>query len=172
MHHRGKQVEFANDEVQRADLLSGLLLGIGFGFQPGRPAAQLDEAWFELRLLDQALRVAVDQPLNGAARLRQLTAESIELELVRRGLDRIQAALVLFNDPRRVVEQPTDLAPDRLIEPIDRNQAGVTSPLAVVPGAVSAATAIVTPWSAGVIPGKPIATLVADEQTPQQILNA
>jgi hypothetical protein len=172
MHHRGKQVEFADNEVQRADLLSGLLLGLGFGFQPGRPAAQLSEAWFELRLLDQALRVAVDQPLNGAARLRQLTAESIQFELVRRGLERIQAALILFDHPRRVVEQPTDLAPDRLIEPIDRNQAGVASPLTVEPGAVGAATAIVPPWSIGMIPGEPIATLLADEQTPQQILNA
>ncbi|EIM31251.1 hypothetical protein U0023_26560 (plasmid) [Microvirga lotononidis] len=172
MHHLGKQLEFPHHELERSDLLSGLLLGLGFGFQPGCPAAQLSEARFELGLLDQALRVAVDQPLDGAARLRQLTAESIEFELVRGGLDRIQAALILFDDPCRVVEQPTDLAPYRLIEPIDRNQAGIASPLAVEPGAVGAATAIVTPGSTGMIPGKPIATLLADEQTSQQILNA
>jgi hypothetical protein len=171
MHHLGKQLEFPHHELERSDLLSGLLLGLGFGFQPGRPAAQLSEARFELRLLDQALRVAVDQPLDGAARLRQLTA-GIEFELVRGGLDRIQAALILFDNPCRVVEQPTDLAPDRLIEPIDRNQAGIASSLTVEPGAVSAATAIVTPGSTGMIPGKPIATFLADEQTSQQILNA
>ena len=127
MHHLGKQLEFPHHELERSDLLSGLPLGLGFGFQPGRPAAQLSETRLELRLLDQALRVAVDQPLDGAVRLRQLTAESIEFELVRGGLDRIQAALILVDDPCRVVEQPANLAPDRLIEPIDR-----TSPPAIL----------------------------------------
>ena len=80
MHHRGKQVQLANHEVQRADLLIGFLLGLGFSFQPGCPAAQRGQARLEFGLLDQPLRVAVDQSLDRAARLGQLTVKSIEFE--------------------------------------------------------------------------------------------
>ena len=83
VHHRGKQVELADHELQRADLLIGFLLGLGFSFQPGCPPAQLGQARLELRLLDQSLRVAVDQPLDRTARLGQLTVESIEFEPMR-----------------------------------------------------------------------------------------
>ena len=90
--------------------------------------------------------VAVDQPLDGAARLGQLTVEGIEFEPMRRGLHRVQAPLILRDHPCRVVEQPADLAPDRLIELINRNQPGIcTGTLAVEAAAVRAATAIVPP---------------------------
>ncbi len=98
MHHRGKQVQLTNDEVQRADLLIRFMESLGFGFQPGSPAAQRSQARLEFRLLDQSLRVAVDQPLDRAAGLGPLTVKSVEFEPMWRGLHGVQAPLILGDD--------------------------------------------------------------------------
>ena len=74
-HHCGKQVQLTNDEVKRADLLIRFLVSLGLGFQPGCPAAQIGQARLEFRLLDQPFGVAVDQPLDGAARLEHRTVK-------------------------------------------------------------------------------------------------
>ena len=172
MHHRGKQVEFADHEMQRADLLIGFLLSLGFGFQPGCPAAQRGQARLELRLVDQSLGVAVDQPLDRAARLGPLTVKSIEFEPMRRGLHGVQAPLILRDDPCRIVEQPTDFGPHRLIEQLRGDQPGIAPERTVEAAAVRAATAIVAPLPAMVMAGEPIAALLADQQAAQQILDA
>jgi hypothetical protein len=132
-------------------------------------------------LLTQALRhpmtTSDHQPayrayiLDSDGRIR-LTAESIEFEPMRRGLNRIQASLILLDHPRRVVEQPTDLPPDRLVEPINRHQPSITSPGTMEPGPVGAATAIVAPRPAGLIPRESIAAFLTDQQASQQVLSA
>ena len=60
-HHRGKQVQLADDTLKRADLLFGGLLFAGFGLKSGQAPAQFSKARLKLGLFDQSLRIAVDQ---------------------------------------------------------------------------------------------------------------
>ena len=128
-------------------MLIGLVLSLGFGFQPGCPAAQRGQARLEFRLLDQPLRVAVDQPLGCTAGLGQLTVKGIEFEPMRRGVHRVQAPLILRDHQLRVVEQSEDLSPDRFIKLINRNQPGTAPERTMEAAAVRAATAIIPPRS-------------------------
>ena len=90
---------------------------------------------------------------------------------MRRGLHGVQAPLILLDDPRRVVEQPTDFAPHRLIKRLRGDQPGIAPEGAVEAAPVCAATAIVAPLPPVVMSGEPIAALLADKQASQQILN-
>ena len=93
-------------------------------------------------LLDQAFGVAVDDAVDRAAGLDDLTLEGVELEPTRAGLYRVEAPLVLLQDPRRVLQQPADLVPDGRVERLDRDQPGVAAELAVEPAAIGAAAPV------------------------------
>ncbi len=153
-------------------MLIGLLVSLGFSFQPSCPAPQRSQARLEFRLLNQALRVAVDQPLERAVGLSQLTVEGIEFEPMRRGLHGVQAPLILCDNLCRIVEQPADFGPHRLVEQLRGDQPGIAPERTVEAAPVRAATAIVAPMPAMVMAGEPIAALLADQQAAQQILDA
>ena len=99
MHHCGKQVQLTDDQVQRADLLIRFLLSLGFSFQPARSGGARSQARLELGLLDQTLGVAVDQSLDRAVGLGELTVESIAFEPMRRGMHGVQAPLIFSYRP-------------------------------------------------------------------------
>ena len=58
---------------------------------------------------------------------------------MRRGLHGVQAPLILRDHPCRIVEQPADLTPHRLIKLINRNQPGTAPERTVEAAAVRAA---------------------------------
>src|SRR5215210_7943762 len=87
-------------------------------------------------------------------------------------LKRVEAPLVFLYDERGILQQPTDLGPNRLIERLDGNQPSIASELAVEPAAIGAATPIVAPLPPVVMTGEPIPEGLADEQATQQVLDA
>jgi len=144
----------------------------GFGLKSGQAPAQLSDARLELGLLDQALRIAVDQTADRTPCFGQLAGESVQLKLARMGLKRVEASLVLLDHERRVLQQPTDLGPNRLIERLHSHQPRITSERAVEPAAIGATTSIVAPLPPVVMTREPIPARLADQQATQKVLDA
>src|SRR3954447_13042641 len=78
-----EQAQLADDEPERVRLPRGLLQRGRLGLEPGDPTTQLHEPWLELRLVDQALGVTVDQPVDAATELVDPAFDGIELETAR-----------------------------------------------------------------------------------------
>ena len=140
------------------------MLFASFGLKSGQAPPQLSDARLELGFLDQALRIAVDQAVDRTPCFGQLAGESVQFELARMSLKRVEASLVLLDHERRVLQQPTDLGPDRLIERLHSHQPSITSERAVEPAAIGAATSVVAPLRSVVMTREPIPAGLADQQ--------
>ena len=127
----------------------------GFGLKSGHTPAQLSKARLELGLFDQSLRIAVDQAADRTPCFGQLPGESVQFELARISLKRVEAPLIFLDNQRGVLQQPTNLGPNRFVERLDGNQPSIASAFAVEPAAIGAATAVVAPLSAVVMAGEP-----------------
>src|SRR4051794_22983014 len=108
------------------------------------PLPEAGDARLELGLVDQAVGVAVDEPRRGAAQLRDLSFDHVELRTVAAALPRlIKASFVLGRDPGRVPQQPLDLVPDRRVEPVRAHLRVRAHALAAEAVGVAAAAAVV-----------------------------
>ena len=88
------------------------------------------------------------------------------------GLKRVKASLVLLDHKSGVLQQPTDLGPDRLIERLHSHEPRITSERAVEPAAIGAATSVVAPWPTVVMTREPIPARLADQQATQKVMDA
>src|SRR4051794_791287 len=108
------------------------------------PLPEAGDARLELGLVDQAVGVAVDEPRHGAAQLRDPGFDHVELRTVAAAPPRlVEASFVLGRDPGRVPQQPLDLVPDRLIEPVRAHLRVRAHALAAEAVGVAAAAAVV-----------------------------
>src|SRR3954449_11489930 len=108
------------------------------------PLPEAGDARLELGLVDQAVGVAVDEPRHGAAQLRDLGFDHVELRTVAAAPPRlVEASFVLGRDPGRVPQQPLDLVPDRRVEPVRAHLRVRAHALAAEAVGVAAAAAVV-----------------------------
>ena len=175
----GKSFQLADDELEGAGLLGGVLECGGFGFEPRDTPAQAGEPRLELGLADQPFGVAVDQPADAAAQLGELALDRFQLGPARPGAHGLQPALVFPDDAGRILEQLADLAPDRLVQALDPDGPGVAPALAIDavlyrPGA--AIVAVPVRRRARVVPlphaAERAAASLADQQALQQVASA
>src|SRR3954453_3418395 len=144
LHPLREVLEPADD--QRQGRPQGGLVPQGRGpLLPARdPLPQAGDARLELRLVDQAFGVAVDEPRHGAAQLRDLSFDHVELRTVAAAPPcLVEASFVLGRDPGRLPQQPLDLVPDRRVEPVRAHLRVRAHALAAEAVGVAAAAAVV-----------------------------
>src|SRR5690242_10272508 len=139
----GECLQLADDELQRAGLLSRVLQRRSFCLKLGDALPHACEPWFELRLADHTLGVAVDQPARAGAQLGELARDRLQLGPARPGAHRLQAALVFLRDAGRILQQPADLVPHRRIEPLDAEGPGLAPGPTVAAAPVRAGATVV-----------------------------
>src|SRR5215218_9011308 len=87
-------------------------------------------------------------------------------------LDGVEPPPVLLDHERGVLQQTTDLGPNRLIERLHSHEPSIASELAVEPAAIGAATSVVAPLPTVMMTREPIPAALANQQAAQQILDA
>ncbi len=170
--------QLADDELQRMRLLGGVLKRCGIGFELGDAPAQARQPRLEFGLADHALGVAVDQPADAAAQLRELALECLQLGPVRPGAHGLQAAPAFLGDAGRFIEQSAHLGPDRRVQRLDRQRPSLAAALAIEAGAVRPGAAIVAVAGSGRTHGRlpaaaqRVAAGLADQQALEQEAHA
>jgi len=90
--------------------------GLELSLPPSNPLPKACDARLELRALDQAFGIAIDQPAHAPAQFGQLRLGRGKVRAIRSAPPCvIEASFILRGDPGRVVQQPLDLAPDCLV---------------------------------------------------------
>src|SRR5262245_11475426 len=174
-----KVLQPANNQLQFA-LQSGLIRQrLALLLQPGEALAQAGNPRLKLGLVNEALRITVDQPGHALASLADLIFDGGQRRACGARLG-LQAAPVFLRQPLRVGQQGTDFLPHRQVQQVGPYLRIVTESLAAKAVRVRAQTAIigVRPWlafartraEAFAIEG--IATVLALEQALQQIQSA
>jgi hypothetical protein len=130
------------------------------------PFPQMSDARLELLLVEEPLRVAVDQAGDAPLHLGDLGLQGAHLVRILRGM---QALAILLLQPLRLLQQPADLLPDGLIELIHPDLLVPTQPRAARAGDIRTAAAIV--GVAGIVGAATVgvSALSADEQSLQEI---
>ncbi len=127
--------------------------GLELSLPPSDPLPKACDARLELRALDQALGIAVDQPAHAPAQLGRLRLGRGKVRAIRSPTARlIKAPFILRGDPGRIVQQPLNLTPDRLVQPVGADLTVRAQALAAKAVSVAAAAAIVgvvTPMALG-----------------------
>src|SRR4051812_20667991 len=133
----------ADDQRQCPPQGSVIPQGRGLLLPAFDPLPEAGDARLELGLVDQAVGVAVDEPRHGAAQLRDLSFDHVELRTVAAAPRLVEASFVLGRDPGRVPQQPLDLVPDRRVEPVRAHLRVRAHALAAEAVGVAAAAAVV-----------------------------
>ena len=143
--HLLREVLEPTDDQCQARSQGGLIpQGHGLLLPTRDPLPKARDARLELGLVDQAFGVAVDEPRDGAAQLRDLGLDDVEFRTIAPAPPRlVEAPLVLGRDPGRVPQQLLDLVPDRLVEPVGAHLRVRAHPLAAEAVGVAAAAAVV-----------------------------
>jgi hypothetical protein len=163
--HLGKEAELSDHELKGARLLRCIAKRDGVRLELGQPSAQVGDARLELAFVNEALGVAVDEPIDRPPEPADLAFHDVELEPSRSGTGHLQAPLIFRQDARRILEETADFAPHCCVERLDRDQPRITSELAMIPAAVGAAASVITILAAVVMTGEAIAAFLTDKQT-------
>ena len=106
------------------------------------PLAESGDPRLEVRLVDQALGIAVNQPTHPAAQLGDLGLHAGQI--TGRGVARLnQTSLVLGRNPARILQHTLDRAPDRLVQSIRAHLRVRAQALATEAVGITAAAAII-----------------------------
>src|SRR5215831_3871248 len=175
----GKVLQPANNQLQFA-LQGGLLRQrLALLLQPGEALAQAGNPGLKLGLIDEALRVTVDQPGHALASLADLVFDGGKRCVFGARLG-LQAPPVFLRQSLRVGQQRTDFLPHRQVQQIGPYLRILTNPLTAKAIRVCAQAAIigVGAWlafpstRAEALPVEGIATVLALEQALQEIPGA
>src|SRR5262249_732816 len=171
-----KVLQPANHQLQLP--VHGGLLGqrLALLLQSGEALAQAGNPGLKLGLIDEALRITVDQPGHALASLAELVFEGGQRRAVGARLG-LQATPVFFREPLRVAQQGTDFLPHRQVQQVRPHLRIVADTLAPKAVGVCPQTAVIgvgarltfagTGAQAFAIEG--ITTVLALEQALQQI---
>src|SRR5215467_8776487 len=174
-----KILQAANNQLQLPVQSGFLRQRLALRLQPGQALAQAGNPRLKLGLVNEALRITVDQPGHALASRADLVFDGGQRRAVgaRRGL---QATPVFFREPLRVGQQGTDFLPHRQVQQVRPHLGILTEPLTAKAVRIRAQTAVIgvrtrlafagTGAQAFAIEG--IATVLALEQALQQIQGA
>ena len=114
---------------------------------------------------NEALGVAVDEPIDRPPEAADLAFHNVEFEPSRTSTGHFQAPLIFRQDARWILQETADFVAHRRVERLDRDQSCITAERAMIPAAVGAAASVITILAAVVMAGEAIAAFLADEQT-------
>src|SRR5215831_7855282 len=175
----GKVLQTANNQLQ-FPVQGGLLCQrLALLFQPGEPLTQAGKPRLELRLVDEALRITVDQAGHALTSLADLVFDRGQWRAFGARL-RLQATPVFLRQPFRVGQQGTDFLPHGQVQQISPYLGILAETLAPKAVGICAQTAVIGIGTrlafAGTrtqaFPVEGIATVLALEQALQQIQSA
>jgi hypothetical protein len=178
-HLGGELVEAPDEEHKVLARRGGVGVLLRVRLEHGDALAQPPEPGLELRLQDQALRVAVDEPGEPLAQLGQLGRRGppVRLRLRARRPQRVPAPRVLPLHPRGVLQQSPDLGPDRRVQCLQPHRRIGAHSLATEAVGVRTGAAVVA--AGAFLPGtgpvdraharEGVAATAADEQALEQI---
>ena len=173
----GEGLDLPDDEREGAGLLRGVPDRRRGRFGGVHPRPQRAQTRFELRSVEDALGVAVDQPVDAAPELGELAFDRHELLPARADPHALQAPLMFTDHPDRVREDATDLVPDRGVQLLDGHHAGIAPALAAEPPSIRSRAPVVVIVLLALRLVEPlvgaaesVSALAADEQPLQQIL--
>src|SRR5215471_13451395 len=174
-----KVLQAANNQLQLPVQGGFLRQRLALRLQPGQALAQAGNSRLKLGLVNEALRITVDQPGHALASLAELVFEGGQRRAVGARLG-LQATPVFFREPLRVAQQGTDFLPHRQVQQVRPHLRIVADTLAPKAVGVCPQTAVIgvgarftfagTGAQAFAIEG--IATVLALEQALQQIQGA
>src|SRR6266478_2551895 len=172
----GKVFQTANNQLQLR--VHGRLIRevLALLLQPGETLAQAGNPGLKLVLVNEAIRITVDQPCNALAQLADLAFDRDQRRAFGGGFWR-QAAPIFLREPLRVRQQGTHFLPDRPVHQIGPYLRILTEPLAAKAVGVCAQAAVISVCARLAFVGarteafaiEGIPTVVALEQPLQQI---